>query len=211
VTPDIGSGGFGAGERMLVVPLARGKNEVRITLTNAIGEKAEVMTLNHEGAGALDKRGTLYILAIGVDKYPGLGNTCGVLRNESCDLSVSGNDARALVEAVEKRLGPAHDRVIKRLLVNGAGGKDEPTAANIVDAIDTLKQAEETDTVLVFIAGHGFNDGPNYRFLATNAEWEGSALRGSTVVPWYALQEAVEAAKGRRILFIDTCHSGKRL
>jgi hypothetical protein len=27
--------------------------------------------------GALDKRGTLYILAIGVDKYPGLGNHCG--------------------------------------------------------------------------------------------------------------------------------------
>ena len=26
-------------------------------------------------------------------------------------------------------------------------------------------------------------------------------------MPWYALQEAVEAAKGRRILFIDTCHS----
>jgi uncharacterized caspase-like protein len=33
-------------------------------------------------------------------------------------------------------------------------------------------------------------------------------LRGSTVVPWQILQEAVEAAKGRRILFIDTCHSG---
>ena len=84
-----------------------------------------------------------------------------------------------------------------------AGGKDDPTATNILNA-----RAEETDTVFVFIAGHGFNDGPNYRFLATNAEWEGSALRGSTVVPWYALQEAVEAAKGRRILFIDTCHSG---
>jgi uncharacterized caspase-like protein len=27
-------------------------------------------------------------------------------------------------------------------------------------------------------------------------------------VPWYALQEAVDAAEGRRILFIDTCHSG---
>jgi WD40 repeat protein len=208
VTPDDGSGGFGAGERMLVVPLARGKNEVRITLTNAIGEKAEVLTLNHEGEGALDKHGTLYILAIGVDKYPRLGNTCGTLGDKSCNLTVSGADARALVDAVEKRLGPAHDRVVKRLLVDGAGGKDDPTAVNILDAIDTLKQAEETDTVLLFSAGHGFNDGPNYRFLATNAEWEGSALRGSTVVPWYALQEAVEAAKGRRILFIDTCHAG---
>jgi WD40 repeat protein len=208
ITPDIGSGGFGAGERMLVVPLVRGKNEVRITLTNAVGEKAEVLTLNHEGEGALDKRGTLYLLAIGVDKYPRLGNTCGVLGDKSCNLVVSGADARSLVAAVQKRLGPAHDKIVTRLLVNGAGGKDDPTAANILDAIDTLKQAEETDTVVLFIAGHGINEGPNYRFLATNAERAGDALRGSTVVPWQILQEAVEAAKGRRILFIDTCHSG---
>ena len=57
-------------------------------------------------------------------------------------------------------------------------------------------------------AGHGFNDGPNYRFLPTNAEVTDGTLRGATIVPWYALQEAVETAKGRRILFIDTCHSG---
>jgi WD40 repeat protein len=208
LTPDIGSGGFGTGERMLVVPLGKGKNEVRITLTNAIGEKAEVLTLNHDGEGALDKRGTLYILAIGVDKYPGLGNSCGLLGNESCNLSVSGADARALVDAVEMRLGPEHDRAVKRLLVNGAGEKDDPTASNILNAIDILKQAEETDTVVMFIAGHGFNDGPNYRFLPTNAEVADGTLRGATVVPWYALQEAVEVAKGRRILFIDTCHSG---
>jgi hypothetical protein len=89
-----------------------------------------------------------------------------------------------LVAAVEKRLGPAHDKIVKRLLVNGAGGRNDPTATNILDAINLLKEAQENDTVLVFIAGHGLNDGPNYRFLATNAEWEGSALRGSTVVPW---------------------------
>jgi Caspase domain len=207
VTPDIGSGGFGPGERMLVVPPARGKNEVPITLTNAVGEKAEV-TLNHEGEGALDKRGTLYVLAIGVDKYPRLGNTCGALGDKSCNLTVSGADACSLVAAVEKRLGPAHNKIVKRLLVNGASGKDDPTAANILDAIDTLKEADETDTVVLFIAGHGFNDGPDYRFLATNAEWTGGVLRGSTVVQWQVLQAAVEGAKGRRILFIDTCHAG---
>jgi uncharacterized caspase-like protein len=47
-----------------------------------------------------------------------------------------------------------------------------------------------------------------YRFLPTNAAWDGTSLRGSTVVSWQILQEAVETAKGRRILFIDTCHSG---
>jgi WD40 repeat protein len=183
VTPDVGSGGFGAGERVLDVPLANGRNEARITLTNAIGEKAETLTLMHEGQGALDKRGTLYILAIGVDKYPGLGNNCGGDGRASCDLTVSGADARALVAAIEKRLAPAHTKVVKRLLINGAGENDEPTAANILNAIDLLKEAKETDTVLLFIAGHGYNDGPNYRFLPTNAELAGGILRGATVVP----------------------------
>jgi hypothetical protein len=206
-TPDIGSGGFQPGMRMLDVPLARGRNEVRVTLTNSIGEKAETLTLTHEGDGALDKRGTLYIVAIGVDKYPQLGNRCGEDGRQSCDLNCSGADARALVEAVEKRLAPSHTSIVKRVLVNGVGASTNPTAANILDAIDLFKQAEEIDTVLLFMAGHAFNDGPNYRFLATNAEWIGAALRGSTVVPWQILQEAVEAAKGRRVLLIDTCHA----
>jgi WD40 repeat protein len=207
-TATLDSGGFGAGEQLLDVPLARGRNEVRITLTNAIGEKAETVTLMHEGEGALDKRGTLYVLAIGVDKYPGLGANCGQFGTQSCDLNFPGADARAIADAVEKRLGPAHNGVVRRVLVNGAGKGSEPTAANILDAIDLLKQARETDTIVFFIAGHGYNDGPNYRFLPTNAELTDGTLRGSTVVPWHALQEAVETAKGRRILFVDTCHSG---
>jgi hypothetical protein len=207
-TPDVGSGGFGPGLRALDVPLAQGRNDVRITLINSVGEKAETLTILHEGEGALDKRGTLYILAVGVDRYPGLGKTCGALRDASCDLSFSGADARALVEVVETRLGPTHAKVVKRMLVNGAAAGDDPTASNILDAIDLLKQARETDTVLLFIAGHGVNEGSHYRFLATNAERAGEAFRGATVISWQILQEAVETAKGRRILLIDTCHAG---
>ncbi len=204
-TPDVGSGGFGAGERLLQVPLAKGRNEVRIALTNAIGEKAETLALVHDGEGGLDQRGTLHILAIGVNDYKGLGNACG---GGSCDLKYSVADARKLAEAVEKQLGPDHVRVVKRVLVNGSDAKDVPTAGNIIDAVELLRQARETDTVVLFISGHGKNEGPDYRFLPTDAEWTGAALRGSTVVPWQVLQSAVEAAKGRRILFVDTCHSG---
>ena len=208
-TPDIGSGGFGAGERSVAVPLAKGRNDVRVILTNAIGEKAEALTLVHEGDGDLDRRGTLYILAIGVDKYPGLGNNCGKSGQETCDLSYASADARRLAQAVERRLGPGHAQVVKRVLVNGADdSKDLPTAAHILDAFSWLRQSAENDTVVASIAGHGINEGPNYRFLATNAEWDGAVLRGSTVVPWQVLQEAIETAKGRRILFADTCHSG---
>jgi WD40 repeat protein len=208
LTPDVGSGGFAPGERSLDAALAKGRNEVRVTLTNAIGESTQTVSIAHDGEGDLDTRGTLYIIAVGVDKYPGLGNSCGTNGHKSCDLDCSGADARALVAAVEKRLAPGHTTIVKRVLVNGADPSDSPTAANILDAIDLLKQAKETDTVLLFIAGHGFNDGPYYRFLPTNAEVSGNIVRSSTVVSWQILQEAVETAKGRRILLIDTCHSG---
>jgi len=70
--------------------------------------------------------------------------------------------------------------------------------------VELLRHTRETDTVVLFIAGHGVNEGPSYRFLPTDAAWMGGALRGSAVVPWQVLQEAMEAAKGRRLLFVDT-------
>jgi hypothetical protein len=207
ITPDIGAGGL-TGEQTFDVPLAQGRNDIRITLSNATGEKAETLVLNHEGEGDLDKRGTLYILAIGVDKYPAMGNTRGN-GSQSCDLR-AGADARAWADAAERRLRTGHTKVVKQVLVNGGVDKDAPTAANITDAIGTLRDAaEDTDTVLLFIAGHGINDGADYPFLATNAERTRSgALRDSTVVPWQTLQGSMEATKGRRVLFLDTCHSG---
>jgi uncharacterized caspase-like protein len=74
--------------------------------------------------------------------------------------------------------------------------------------VELLRRARETDKVILFIAGHGVNEGPSYRFLPTDATWMDGALRGSTIVPWQVLQERVEAANGRRLLFVDTCHSG---
>jgi WD40 repeat protein len=202
-TPEVGSGGFGAGTRALNVPLANGSNDVRVSLTNAIGESVAALALTDDGEGDLDMRGTLHILAIGVNDYKGLGPMCG----GSCDLRFSVADARALADAVEKRLGPSHTRVVKRLLVNGGAVQDAPTASNIMDAVELLRQTKPNDTVVLFIAGHGINDGPDYRFVPTDAEWMDGALRGSRVVPWQILQSAIEAAKGRRLLFVDTCHA----
>src|SRR5262249_26080117 len=206
LTPPV-SGAF-SGAQDLEVPLASGSNEVRITLTNGIGEKTEALRLVHSGEGELDRRGTLRILALGVDDYKGLVKACGPHGNQGCDLKFSSADARVFADALEKRLGPAHSHVEKRVLVNGADAKDAPTASNITDAVELLRQTDETDTVVIFIAGHGVNEGPSYRFLPTDAEWSGGALRGSKVVPWQVLQEALQSARGRRLLFVDTCHSG---
>jgi hypothetical protein len=50
--------------------------------------------------------------------------------------------------------------------------------------------------------------GPDYLFLPTDAKLEGRSWDQSTVVNWEALQGAIETSKGRRIMLVDTCHSG---
>ena len=193
-------GGFAPGTLKFAVPLSKGANTIRLAAVNETGETSADVAVVHEGEGELDQRGTLYLLAIGVDKYPNIPGS---------DLRYSGADAKAFAEAMEKRAGTMHERVVKRVLVNGAGSSDAPTAANILNALGILRQARDTDTVMVFVAGHGVNEGPNYRFLPTDSVRQaGGSFLPASVVPWYAFQEAIESAKGRRILFLDTCHAG---
>jgi WD40 repeat protein len=208
-------GGFAAGMLQFAVPLANGRNTVRLTAVNEAGESSAELPLTLASNGDLDRRGTLYLLAIGVDIYPNIpGN----------DLRFSSADATAFANVMEKQVGALHERVVKRVLVNAGGGKtpiwrqwlkrapveqaDAPTAANIMNALGVLSQARETDTVMVFVAGHAINEGPNYRFLPTDAAKSEGRFLPASIVPWYAFQEAIESAKGRRILFLDTCHSG---
>ena len=97
---------------------------------------------------------------------------------------------------------------MKRVLINGAAPGDAPTRANIEDALDTLRAANENDTVMLFVSGHGINDRQNYQFVPTDAIWgEQSLLRPSSAVSWYAFQDALTGANGPRILFLDTCHA----
>ena len=203
-------GGFAPGPMTFDVPLAAGRNVVRVVAVNDTGETTADVSLWHEGEGALDQRGTLYILSIGVDKYPNLGMSC-TTRNgkpKTCDLTVAGADARDFAETMAARLGPLHEKTVPRLLVNGGDAADIPSSANVLDALGMLGESGPKDTIVMFVAGHGITEGVNYRFLPTDAEFSGDRLRASTVVPWVNFQEAIEAAKGRRILFLDTCHSG---
>ncbi|MBO0765403.1 MAG: caspase family protein [Hyphomicrobiaceae bacterium] len=199
---------FEPGEHQFSVPLAKGKNTIVMTALNEIGwSRVEdgTLTLTNQSVGELDKRGTLYILAVGVSKYPGISDWCRP--NTSCDLNYTGEDAIGFADAIKRQLGPLHTRTVARVLINGGSDADTPTAAHIVDALSILADAKINDTVAVFLAGHGVNDGPNYRFVSTDAAGAHGKIRASSIVPWYAIEEAIDQAKGRRLLFIDTCHS----
>jgi WD40 repeat protein len=184
------------------IPLAEGTNNVRISARNAVGESQPVdFAIELLGEGALDTRGTLYLIAIGVDQYFKAGD---VLPN----LEYAGADAKAFEAEVGRRLGVQHEKVERHLLVTGAGGELEPSQSNITAALSVLRKATENDTVVVFLAGHGDNEGSDYLFIPADGKLaDRSTWDRSSVVPWTTLLHALSEASGRRLLFVDTCHS----
>jgi Caspase domain len=147
---------------------------------------------------------------VGVDEYPNLPKRCGPQADAPCDLSFAGADAKAFADTAERQMGGQHLRLEKRVLFNGAGGNLEPVRDNIENAFDLLLEAKDNDTIAVFIAGHGYNDPRSgYQFLPSNARpGDSSNLASSSVIKWTTLESAIQTAKGRRLLFVDTCHSG---
>jgi WD40 repeat protein len=209
--PDDGPG-FRPGLLTFEVPLSKGGNLIRAVAVNETGETSVQVAVTLDGGGALDKRGTLRVLAIGVDKYPGLGKDCVALDGttpKSCDLSAAVSDATAFANAMSTRLRPLYQNVVSTVLVNG-GTLGEPNAANILDALDELRGAEPNDTIMLFVSGHGIHEDQDYYFVPTDAKFAGGRLRKSTAVAWTEFQRVLEGAKGRRFLFLDTCRSGNR-
>ncbi|TGO02504.1 hypothetical protein PN36_23945 [Candidatus Thiomargarita nelsonii] len=102
--------------------------------------------------------------------------------------------------------GKAYRKVHSILLADGAD--EAPTADNIQDALDIFREAGQNDTVVLFLAGHGVNEDGQYYFLPREARLRRNRWRKSSVIKWRVLQDAMQETQGRRILLIDTCHSG---
>jgi Caspase domain len=164
------------------VPLSGGANDIEIKGFNAIGQTVDKVTVLRPGARVSERRGRLYVVAIGVDDYP----------NFKQNLKFAGADARAFDEMLVAKGAPLHAETSS--LVLAKGGDRPPTAANIKAALETFRNAGPDDTIVLFLAGHGVNDGPNYLFLPTDAKFEGRSWDQSTVVNWEALQGAIETS-----------------
>ncbi len=111
-------------QKTLPVPLEQGDNAIRITARNRIGTAERGLLLRFLGHGDLDRRGTLYIVAVGVDDYTNA---------KAKSLRFAGADARAFCEAMLRHAGPLHERCECRLLAKG--GDEAPTRTGIENAM----------------------------------------------------------------------------
>jgi hypothetical protein len=187
------------------VPLFKGRNVIRVVATNAAGEsEPQTLGITHNGEGALDKRGTLWVLAVGVNQYPGAK---GIYPN----LTFAGPDATSFVETASAEMKGTHSGLDVTLLVNGKGEAQEPTRANILAALERIRASSgENDTIAMLLAGHGENwQGGRYHFLPTDFKRTVRTEIGDNVIDWAQdIQPAIAKANGRKLVFLDACHSG---
>jgi WD40 repeat protein len=194
----------GSFTRTFTVPLASRENAIRAESFNGISMGvAETFLAVPDFIQTKPRPGDLYLLAVGVNVFPGL--------SEDASLAFAAQDAEAISSAIAKH-GPDQFRRMHLKLINDASA-DKPDRQTIVDALQFIQQAQAGDTVAIFLASHGISDtAGNYYFVprdATAEDIERITAGGKieSLIPWTAFFDALRATPGRRLLIVDTCQA----
>ncbi|MBX3567977.1 MAG: caspase family protein [Rhizobiaceae bacterium] len=216
----------GDGDRTVIeVPVEEGENAIRITGTNEFGYLTErsVVALGKKKKSA-EKKGKLYAIVIGVEKYPFLQDACN---GRSCDLRFPVDDAAEFLRVLASRTAPLYQSMESLVLVNGEALDEEPEAAAAIRAMvgedgllepdsdtigdeiaDFLDRPGPDDTTMLFVAGHGINIDEDYYFIPTDGRRQDSdRWKRSSLVEWSDIQRALERTEGVRLLLMDTCYA----
>jgi WD40 repeat protein/uncharacterized caspase-like protein len=191
------------------VTLVAGENRFTAYAFNRDNIKSADAALTVAGAATLKRRGTAYILAVGVNQY---ANSEYNLRYARADAEEFGAETKRQQE----NLG-AYARVEVIPLFDV-----EATKANITARLAQLAQkAEPEDTVIFYFAGHGTAQGKSFYLIPHDLGYEGardnlnaegldSILRHG--ISDRELEQAFEGIDAARILLvIDACNSGQAL
>jgi len=188
------------------VALRPGENRVRVEISTGTSLAVAETYIDVDAPQAAEApRGNLYVLAVGVNEFSGLG--------ADASLKFAARDAQEMARLFGRE-GPRHFR---QVFVRSLSDLDEakPDRARIVDALTFVAAAGADDTVILFLASHGVSDAAgNYYLLPRDARGQdvAAATRGvdaeaPSLLRWDTLAGALRRAAGRRILIIDTCHA----
>jgi WD40 repeat protein/uncharacterized caspase-like protein len=207
------------------ITVTAGPNRLVAYGFNRDNVKSKDAPLVFTGAESLKRKGTAYIIAVGVNEYA----------NSQYNLKYATADARSFGEEMRRRqtqmAGFERVEVIQLL-------DQDATKANILTAIkrlagepgppslkagplDTLKRAEPEDTVVIYFAGHGTAQAQRFFLIPHDLGYTGERTKlteqGLTTMLAHSisdieLETAVEGLDaGHLLLIIDACNSGQAL
>ena len=138
---------------------------------------------------------TLYVLAVGVSKYS----------NPDLELQFAAKDAIDFAEALLGQQGLLYEKVELKILTDRAANSE-----NVRDGLQWLKtEPTYRDIAMLFMAGHGVNNNTgDFFFMPVNADVN---RLSATCVGYSEIKGTIDAIAGKRLVFMDACHSGNIL
>jgi hypothetical protein len=209
-----GKGLRAAGVQEVEVPVPSGDAEILIFAENRHGKSDPATikvrrTAEASGTAPLEKYEKLYLLIVGISKYPG-----------DYALALADKDARDFSYHMARQTGQLYGAAVSKLLIN-----EQATRANVLDGLKWLRDSVgPKDAGVLFFAGHGDKVGSGYYFIPGDPqalpdraqfksaqEFEAWKLKNgpSLWVSGDEISKTLLGLKGRAAFFIDTCHAGQ--
>ncbi|MGV6860705.1 MAG: caspase family protein [Putridiphycobacter sp.] len=172
------------------VDLLSGDNKIQINALNASGAESFKSTI-HINCTKRIQKSNLYLVSIGVSKH----------KNQKYNLNYADKDAKDFAATFNK--SNAFNEVNTLVMTN-----EEVTLAELTKIKPFLQQANTNDVVMIFVAGHGvLDDDFNYYFASYDMDFNKPKVRG---IPYESIEKLLDGIKAiKKLLFIDTCHSGE--
>ena len=177
------------------VELEPGKHTLRVmadtTYVQGASDEIEVRYVGGQSDTKVELP-SLYVLAIGVSKYPGTRK-----------LDYAAADAQALAEAYQKHSRPLFANMEVKLLTD-----EQATNKGIFQGLQWMRERikQKDDFGIIYFAGHGEPQDGSLYFLPI--DFEEKNLAGSSIDADVLKKQLLGIDKGKLILILDTCHSG---
>jgi len=178
-------------EKNIRLELANGKNKIQVSVLNEKGAESLKETFEVYFRTEMEKP-DLFLVCIGTSEY----------NDKRFNLNYASKDARDIMDIFSDSKG-LFDSIFTRFLIN-----EQVIKENILELKSFLMTADRNDIVIIFIAGHGLLDENfNYYYGTYDIDFNKPALRGISYDELGALLDGLKALK--KLLFMDTCHSGE--
>ncbi|HSE25362.1 MAG TPA: caspase family protein, partial [Pyrinomonadaceae bacterium] len=207
------------------VSIVAGENRLSAYAFNRDNIKSTDATLNLTGASSLARKGTAYILTIGINAY---SNTQYNLKYAVADAEAFGAEVQrqqqqianySHIEVVSLKDDQAKKTTILSALQRLAGVDEGPVADE--SALRGLKATEPEDAVFIYFAGHGTAQDQRFYLIPHDLGYTGDrteldAAGFQTILEHsisdQELERAVEGIDANKLLMvIDACNSGQAL
>jgi len=187
-----------------------GGNHIKVLVENQWAETSDETVFQQKQWAQKDRaRGTLYVTAVGVNRYPKL-----LQQNQ---LRSPGLDAKTMANQLKKLENRLYEKVEVNLIID----ENRQNPINSQEIEDILRRQSQKagprDTSLIFLAGHGVTDSRgSYHFVTAdtmiNAIQGGNiTLKGGSSFDWNRLHDILTTTMGKRVVIVDTCQAGEVL